>query len=785
MSNLRVVQATTFSAALLMAGCQKSEVRVQTAPPALTNSTSAVAVASSPTIPPAPAVASAPAVPTASVNAEVEKAPEPPKPPVPNVKLSPALLEVVRLAHANVGEEVLKEFIVGQNFTSDLTADEIVFLKDVGLSDSVITSIMHRRREILARGTVPADSPSSAIEVATQSPPPAAAPPANSATPTAVATTSVAPPEAAPALTAPPPQVVNNYFYSSLSPYGTWYHEADYGWCWRPTVATLRVGWRPYCDDGRWLWTSSGWYWQSDYSWGWAPFHYGRWHLSAHHGWTWVPGRVWGPSWVTWRYNSGYCGWAPLPPGADYSVGLGFSYHGSKVSVGFGFGLGHGHYTFVPTGRLHGHHPRHHLIPSDRNVQAYNNSTVINNYINGNNNTIVNGGVSIDEVKKTSREEIRQVEIREVGAGESVTARAERLERNGATLAVFRPQVPALPASPPPPASGQLSRPSERNGRNERGSGFTSASDTGPNAAIIPSLAGIPLTAPANARSRTLNPASPSAAAAPAPSNRSESTGSTVRRTEERGGSATPVTTFVPQRNTSIPASIPARTSPRQSDTPLNTATFPAKREEVRGTAPVAIPDAPSNSRSFERQGPTIVRPAPIPATPAPAYRPPVRSPANSVSSTPPPAASPSPITPAAPTLNRDIRNPGSYNNPRPTVVPSAPSFPPQNQNAVPRRPVPGVDFGRPNPSVSAPTPTAPAPAPQGRPIPGVHFNAPPPRPTPAPAAPSYSPPAAPSRPAPSFSPASSIPARPTPAPAPAPPSSSSSGNAGERGRNN
>lgn len=101
----------------------------------------------------------------------------------------------MRLAHANVGEEVLKEFIVGQNFTSDLTADEIVFLKDVGLSDSVITSIMHRRREILARGTVPADSPSSAIEVATQSPPPAAAPPANSATPTAVATTSVAPPK--------------------------------------------------------------------------------------------------------------------------------------------------------------------------------------------------------------------------------------------------------------------------------------------------------------------------------------------------------------------------------------------------------------------------------------------------------------------------------------------------------------------------------------------------------------------------------------------------------------
>ena len=37
-------------------------------------------------------------------------------------------------------------------------------------------------------------------------------------------------------------------------------------------------------------------------------------------GWVWVPGTVWAPAWVSWRYGGGYVGWAPLPPAGSAIV---------------------------------------------------------------------------------------------------------------------------------------------------------------------------------------------------------------------------------------------------------------------------------------------------------------------------------------------------------------------------------------------------------------------------------------------------------------------------------
>jgi hypothetical protein len=31
-------------------------------------------------------------------------------------------------------------------------------------------------------------------------------------------------------------------------------------------------------------------------------------------GWCWIPGTLWGPAWVSWRWGGGYVGWSPLPP---------------------------------------------------------------------------------------------------------------------------------------------------------------------------------------------------------------------------------------------------------------------------------------------------------------------------------------------------------------------------------------------------------------------------------------------------------------------------------------
>jgi hypothetical protein len=114
-------------------------------------------------------------------------------------------------------------------------------------------------------------------------------------------------------------------FYSGLSPYGTWAFVAPYGRVWVPAVG---YGWRPYYY-GRWVLTDYGWTFASDDPWGWAAYHYGRWNWATGYGWYWIPGRVWGPAWVSWRYGGGYAAWCPLGPSG---VVFGYS-HPAWVAV--------------------------------------------------------------------------------------------------------------------------------------------------------------------------------------------------------------------------------------------------------------------------------------------------------------------------------------------------------------------------------------------------------------------------------------------------------------------
>ena len=96
-----------------------------------------------------------------------------------------------------------------------------------------------------------------------------------------------------------------------LSWNGEWIETREYGTVWRPTHVSS--GWQPYVD-GRWVWTRAGWAWASDEPFGWAVYHYGRWAWSPAMGWMWVPGRIWAPAWVSWRWNDGYAAWCPLGP---------------------------------------------------------------------------------------------------------------------------------------------------------------------------------------------------------------------------------------------------------------------------------------------------------------------------------------------------------------------------------------------------------------------------------------------------------------------------------------
>jgi hypothetical protein len=104
-------------------------------------------------------------------------------------------------------------------------------------------------------------------------------------------------------------------FESTLAPYGNWTEDPTYGQVWTPSPQVVGADFMPYATGGQWIASSDyGFSWASDWDWGWAPFHYGRWLFLMGMGWSWIPGSVWGPAWVDWRYGGGYVGWAPLPP---------------------------------------------------------------------------------------------------------------------------------------------------------------------------------------------------------------------------------------------------------------------------------------------------------------------------------------------------------------------------------------------------------------------------------------------------------------------------------------
>lgn len=371
--------------------------------------------------------------------------------PVVPEKLSPALQEIIKLVQAGISEEVIMTYVTNSTNVYHLGSDEIVYLNDLGVSSTVMNALIQQDNTALAREkkhsvvavkplpsgvalTTPATNVYRQGQVAVEAPPPMEGelPPAYE--------------EAEPATTAAPQEPVTvNYFYSSLSPYGTWVDVPDYGLCWRPTVAVADPTWRPYSNNGRWLWTDQGWYWYSDYSWGWAPFHYGRWCSYPGYGWVWAPDTYWGPAWVTWRYSKYHCGWAPLPPRCHYVSGFGLYYQNASVGISFGFGLGSHCYTFIPVDRFCDRRPsRYYCNPRD-NDRIIRDSVVINNYVSGKNNTVINRGIGVDRIAQNNRGEVPTARVRTASRnGGPANAGREQIESNGSTPVVVAPTLPKV-----------------------------------------------------------------------------------------------------------------------------------------------------------------------------------------------------------------------------------------------------------------------------------------------------------------------------------------------------
>lgn len=400
-----------------------------------------------------------PAVPTAAVPAREPDAIVRPDPSSANV--SSPVAEIARLHQSGLDESVVKAFVEKSTNALNPTADELIFLKDIGVSPRVITAMIQQTAKVreqvsaaatvapaaVARPNVPTEARPNMTVIAANANPPAA--PAVSAAPQPPTVVPIPDPQVtlAPAQPAPivqpapanlPQQVT--VFYQQLQPYGTWMQVADYGWCWQPTVVVSTPTWRPYADRGRWLHTDNGWYWQSDYAWGWAPFHYGRWVLHSRSGWLWVPDTTWGPAWVVWRSSTAHCGWAPLPPSAVFVAGSGLRVGGVSVGLNFDFGLARHHYTFIPFTRFCDRNPHYYALAPTVVQNVFNQTTVINN-IQVNNNVVVNSGISADRIATLTRSEIRKVSVREVAPQEQTLSRLDKLEKSGNDLVIYRPAL--------------------------------------------------------------------------------------------------------------------------------------------------------------------------------------------------------------------------------------------------------------------------------------------------------------------------------------------------------
>jgi hypothetical protein len=572
------------------------------------------------------------------------------------VVTSPGLEEIIQLCQANVDESVILAYIERSPIAYNPSAEEIVYLNDIGISPTVVAALLKHGRDltdqaaenaaktetiatpVLADTNAPSTTTSNTIVIGApntlNNPAPETmvvqnpVPPATQVLPETqtVTTTEVAPPQQ---------PVTINYFYSSLSPYGTWMQVDDYGWCWQPSVVTTYPTWQPYCDRGRWLYSDYGWYWQSDYSWGWAPFHYGRWFRHGGYGWVWCPDTVWGSSWVSWRRSPGYCGWAPLPPGAYFDSVHGWAYHGRYVGVGFDFGLSFDCFTFVSLGHFCDRNPYRHFVDRDHRRPIFGETTIDNNYRRGPGGRVINEGIGRDRISAVTHSEIRPVAVRDMPPGSPRAIRPDRTGKEGKDVVIYRPN----PQQPPPAMTGATAK------RPDNNRPPVSLVGPGTSHPISSPRAGEPQTG--TLKSVVDRPSTTPASTAP-PSVANPAIGRREATTTRPTPILAPTPKAVEQRKSfsertpvAVPKVEPARTAPATSTKPIQGRVDSSPRMPVSNVrAPAWTPAAST---------PSLSAPAPAVRSPsAPAYSKPaeaVRS-VNTISPARTPVASPA-MTPA------------------------------------------------------------------------------------------------------------------------------------------
>ena len=245
------------------------------------------------------------------------------------------------------------------------------------------------------------------------------------------------------------PELSVDFFYDNLESDGSWVELADYGYCWQPSVVVSNSKWRPY-SDGYWAYTDVGWTWVSYEDFGWATYHYGRWVRLRDRGWFWVPGREWGPAWVSWRTGGDYVGWAPLPPrGGDEFVD---ESRPINSQVDLEFDIGPSYYNFVDVRYIGEPVLRERIVEPNLNITYISNTVNVTN-ISYTNSMVYNYGPDYNTLSRYSTRPIRRMTLeREANVDPAVAAKSKSLIKvQGDRLVVAAPlslQKPPTPIAP-------------------------------------------------------------------------------------------------------------------------------------------------------------------------------------------------------------------------------------------------------------------------------------------------------------------------------------------------
>jgi hypothetical protein len=405
-----------------------------------------------------------------------------------------------------------------------------------------------------------------------------------------------------------------DFFYDNVGSDGSWVEMADYGYCWQPSVAVSNSSWRPY-SDGYWAYTDVGWTWVSYEDFGWATYHYGRWTRLRDRGWFWVPGREWGPAWVSWRTGGDYVGWAPLPP-----LGGGVDYDNRPINgqVDVEFDIGPAYYNFVDVRYIGEPVLRERIFEPSLNV-TYISQTVNVTNITYTNSTVYNYGPDYNTLNRYSTRPIRRMTLeRDANVDLSAAVKSNGLTRvQGDKLIVAAPLTLQKPPKPiaPKMVKEKIAKPTFEHGWSGVSDPKTQAelkqkmksedpkkvpppsikprdnAETAQSPASVSPGPPVPGTTPATAASPAAS-ANPAATAAPATSARPAPPPDEGKGKDKRLENASPVP---PAAASVSPASSPATTPP-------------GKHKNERGEKPT--PAVSPSSATMPSPGPTRKTPS-------------------------------------------------------------------------------------------------------------------------------------------------------------------------------